>query len=69
MERLTLWHINTDLDRLHSSQEQIDNELNHLSRIIHLLRNRQQKLVEKRDDNLSKYFILKNLKLQQHEEC
>lgn len=65
MERLNPWHINSELDRLRHSQQQIDHELNHLSRIIRVLRNRQTWLIEKRDENLDKYCTLKSLKSQE----
>lgn len=55
------WHIRVDLERVRRSQRQIDDELNHLSRIIHVLRNRQEWLIAKRDENLDTYLFLKSL--------
>ena len=64
MERLDPWQINIDIDRVRAAQKQIDDELNHLSRIIRILRNRQQWLIEERNDNFDKYTMLKSLKTQ-----
>lgn len=58
MERLTNWHKRLMLDELRAVQQSIDREQNDLSKMLRILRARQQWLIEERDRNFDKYLSI-----------